>query len=432
MNACGHELFQGPAVIIDDQINQPETRAYAIATELEEAHIPVLRKTTIPTEDELRHWQSMSMIVLDWDLLPRISTDDPAKNSVGSSMPLGISIPPAAKGDPAIDALGFVRKLMSELCCPVFIVSNLDPTSIKSELFDGLNKTDQAQLDARVMVRSKKAEDGPLLEALADWVRSHPAIYALKVWERGYETAKSALFRDLQVSSVEWPGILWRTSDKDSVNPNHALTETITRNLQHRLNPNLFDEGLILSDESAEGKASLDSVRRVLHQQAVVPSTSLHNDVIMPGDFFYKPPATNAGAESVGLPASISICITPACDLVARGGSIDGIRLLLMRASLIPYSQREKVEELEMLLAADNSTTSLLLHHIVPEDAMYRVLFRDWHVKTWKKVRDLRRGRLLDPYITLLQQRYAQFAQRQGVPRLPEGFYASDSPEVAV
>ena len=424
MNAPGHDLFQGPAVIIDDQINQPKTRAYAIATELEQAHIPVLRRTTIPTAAELRHWQSMSMIVLDWDLLPRISTDDPAIDSVGSSMPLGISVPSAAKGNPAIDAMGFVRRLMSELYCPVFIVSNLDPTSIKSELFAGLTETDRAQLNARVLVRSKKAEDVSLLEAVGDWVRAHPAIYALKVWERGYEMAKSALFRDLQASSVEWPGILWRTSDKDSVNPNHALTETITRSLQHRLNPSLFEENLILSEASAEDKAPLDSVRRVLHQQAVVPSTRLHDNVIMPGDFFYQAKVEDADTAGPNVPDSIEICITPACDLVARKGDSEDIRMLIVVASRVPPSEYSNRQKRDVLLP-DDSATSVLLHHIVPDDAMYRVQFRDWYIRYWHEVKDNRRGRLLEPYVTLLQQRFAQYGQRQGVPRLPSRFYSA-------
>ena len=432
MSTLARELFLGPAVVVDDEVFDEGTDAYAIAKQLEDEHFPVLRRSTIPADQELIHWQPMSMIVLDWDLIPKASSNDGSEDEDDGAIPLGVPIPQAARTEPGVDALGFLRKLISILYCPIFIVSNVDEDGIKHALIRGLAESDAAQLLARVMVRSKQENDRPLIEALGAWITEHPAIYALKVWQQGWESAKGDLFRDFQASSTEWPGILWRTSDEDSVNPNHALSETIARNLQHRVKPDLFDEQFILSEASAEDEASLDSVRCVLHQQAVVPAARLHDDVILPGDFFYKLPGTDTGEDSNHLPGAITICITPACDLVPRADGIDSVRMLLVRALLIPGWQRQDPDELDKLLAADNSATSLLLHHIVPEDAMYRVLLRQWHTKTWKQMRDLRRGRLLEPYITLLQQRYAQFAQRQGVPRLPKNFYAIEKSSESV
>lgn len=419
-----YDLFQGPAVIIDDEIGDAATKAYAIATELEAADFPVLRRNAIPSDSELRHWHSMSMIVLDWDLKPRTAITDSSEGSERSSIPFGVQSPASAKRDPAIDAAGFVRKLMSQLYCPIFIVSNLGESNIRRELGKELKGLDRLQLDARVMIRSKKIEESALLDALVKWVQTHPAIYALKIWERGYEDAKGELFRDLQASSVEWPGILWRTSDRDGVDPAYALTETITRSLQHRLNPTRFDKDRIVSEASSAENAPLDSVRRVLHQQAVVPATRLHNNVMMPGDFFYDYEEGGVDAAERGVPASIDICITPACDLIARDGDTDNIRMLIVRAELVPSSEYNNREKRDKLLP-DDSGTSLLLHHIVPDNAMYRVMFRNWDIRHWRDVKRIRRGRLLEPYVTLLQQRFAQYGQRQGVPRLPSRFYSA-------
>ena len=252
---------------------------------------------------------------------------------------------------------------------------------------------------------------------------SIPQSTALKTWERNYERAKAALFKDFQLSAVQWPGILWHTSTMDGVNPSYDLTETISRNLLYRMNPYQFDKDIILSTGGTESLLStedtelLASVRRVLHQHAVLPVDSLYTDVTMPGDFFWE-----NGQQHP--PATIDICLTPACDLVARGkDGADGIRMFMVRASLVQDNEFKSKAKIRRMIRAGDTTTSVLLHHLVPEDAMYSVRFKDWCVTTWGEVKNKRRGRLLEPYVTMLQQRNALFSQRQGVPCLPKNFY---------
>ena len=417
MSSLALDLFVGPAVVVDDQVDHDDTAAYALVKELEEAHYPVIRRRVIPPDEEIAHWQAMSLIVLDWNLLGTIDiAQDGDDLDEGSSL-LGVVLPDSLTGDPRTDSLRFVRKLIKDLYCPILIISNLNLEQIWERLENGLDEYEIQQLRARVLVQSKSQDQGSLLERLGGWIEKHPAIYALKTWERGYERAKAALFGDFQQSAVEWPGILWKNSYKDGVNPNHDLTETIWRNLLHRFDPHLFRKDLILSTGCGE---SLNSVRRVLHQQAVIPAARLHDDVIMPGDFFFE---EDAEGEQRHLPPTIDICLTPACDLVARKDKDDKIRMLMLQASLVADNEFRSKEKIKRLLKSSESTTSVLLHHLVPEDAMYRVRFKHWRITTWGEVRERRRGRLLDPYVTLLQQRYALFSQRQGLPRLPDSFY---------
>ena len=404
MNSLALELFVGPAVVVDDEV---DTGARALVDQLKEARFPVLQRKTIPPDEELAHWQAMSLIVLDWDLL---------------GGPLGVAVPDSVRRHPRTDSLRFVRKLMDKLYCPIFIISNVPVRDIWRQLEKGLDAHEFRQLKARVLVRSKIQVEGGLLGELTQWIGKHPVIYALKTWERGYERAKTALFKDFQLSAVEWPGILWRTSYMDGVNPNHDLTETISRNLLHRMDPNLFSEDLILSKadgespSSTDNRESLESVRRVLHQHAVLPVERLHSDVTMPGDFFWE-------NEEQHPPPAIDICLTPACDLVARGQKVDDVQMFMVRAALVGDDELKNRKAIKHTLRSSDMTTSVLLHHLVMEDAMYRVKFKDWFVTTWGEVKDKRRGRLLDPYVTLLQQRNALFSQRQGLPRLPKNFY---------
>lgn len=42
-------------------------------------------------------------------------------------------------------------------------------------------------------------------------------------------------------------------------------------------------------------------------------------------------------------------------------------------------------------------------------------------VETHAELKNKRPGRLLHPYLTRIQQRYALYLQRQGLPRIPDG-----------
>lgn len=421
MSSLARELFVGPAVVVDDEINQGDASIRAVLDELEGAHFPVMRRRDLPRDEEIGHWRAMALIVVDWDLRGVLSMGTADDGSEEESTVLGVALPIRLKDHGDTDTLRFVRKLMNELYCPIFIVSNLDVRGIWMELESGLDEAAIRALRARVFVRSKTGADGSLLDSLSEWIAEHPAIYALKTWERAYERAKSALFGDFQRSAAAWPGILWQTSDEDGVNPNHDLAETISRNLFHRMEPNVFCESLISS--SAED-SPIESVRSILHQQSVVPSERLYDDVTMPGDFFFERCSGNR------LPPTIDICLTPACDLVARGenpqqveANRNAMQMFMVRASLVDDTALDSKNKIEKMLKSSDSTTSMLLHHLVPDDAMYLVRFKDWFVTTWGEVKDRRRGRLLEPYITLLQQRNGLFSQRQGLPRLPENFY---------
>ena len=128
MSSLALELFVGPAVVVDDEVRQPNTAARAVVEELEKAHFPVFRRRDIPPDEQIAHWQAMSLIVLDWDLRGTISVppdgDDSDEDEGDSATLLGVALPDRLRQDPKTDPLRFVRKLMNNLYCPIFIISN--------------------------------------------------------------------------------------------------------------------------------------------------------------------------------------------------------------------------------------------------------------------------------------------------------------------
>ncbi|GAB2871863.1 hypothetical protein GCM10027093_04370 [Paraburkholderia jirisanensis] len=45
--------------------------------------------------------------------------------------------------------------------------------------------------------------------------------------------------------------------------------------------------------------------------------------------------------------------------------------------------------------------------------------FKDVYQRKWTDLKDLRKGRLLSPFLTRIQQRYASYLQRPGLPKIP-------------
>ena len=72
-----------------------------------------------------------------------------------------------------------------------------------------------------------------------------------------------------------------------------------------------------------------------------------------------------------------------------------------------------------------NDLESLVLFVLTDSAWPYKVSFKNWERYTWKEKKEQRQGRLLEPYITLLQQKFALYFHRQGLPRLPEDYFLS-------
>ena len=397
-----NDFFIGPAVVVDDKIDQPDTGMVSVLEQIAAESMPIVKRTELPPDAEIRHWRGFSLIVLDWELNPV----DPGI--------AGIATPEGLSEQNAVEVAAFVEKLLKSLYCPIFILTNESVEAIRAELAARLD-VDEAQLEPRILVRSKTAVADGLFDELDEWVRTHPAVYALKRWELGYEAARREMFADFELASSQWPRILWSTSKTDDVNPNFELTETISRNILHRFEPLVFDSA-VLEAEAPEDDSAI-ALRRVVHRNAVVAGKALHADVIMPGDFF----AVDATDDSQ---SKILINVTAACDLVPRGDTtLDTLEMTLLEGSLLSVDEYDTNKKRERIV--DRPMPGSEVIWVLREDARpYRVAFRNPRRETWGEHKDARVGRLLEPYITLLQQRFALHFQRQGVPRLPEGYYA--------
>ena len=406
-------LLVGPAVVVDDKIDILDSDVQAVLRQIEDAKIPLMRLRELPDLEEVRHWAGFSMIVLDWEL----HDEDEAIEDLlaDDAPPSGVMLPDTLTQQNDEEVADFIRTILDQLYRPIFIVSNLGADEVKRRL--GQQLGDDPRLAARVLVRGKGDVQSGLWDDLDGWLRLHPAVYALKAWEAGYEAAKHQLFSDLEVMSANWPGILWATFGLDSVNEHFELAETLNRNILHRMGSLVFDSDAItnLKDEAFDRT----SLHRVLHGQAVVPASQIPSNMMMQGDFYFTP--TGDGSP----PDEMLINLSAACDLVARDGSTLEDTLVRVVTAQLKSAPTSKTK-LNALKSSDGTTA--VIHLLTPFGVPYEVKFSSHREMRFGDIPHLRQGRLLPPYLTQLFQAFALYLLRPGLPRLPDAFYLEPPP----
>ncbi len=154
-----------------------------------------------------------------------------------------------------------------------------------------------------------------------------------------------------------------------------------------------------------------EELRRVLEGERFLINDRLQNDNIMPGDIFYKS-------------QKYYINIRPACDCIPDRRQeaevdADDVSLYLLKGTKLTENQVKNSfnKEYGLFNEIDSQSIVFAIHNGKTID--FR--FRDLEIKEWKIFKDFRIGRLLPPYIDRIQERYALYLQRHGIPRTPKG-----------
>ena len=60
------DLFNGIAVIIDDEIGKKAANINELIKQIEDKNIPCVKYTYLPENDVIKHLQGISFLILDW------------------------------------------------------------------------------------------------------------------------------------------------------------------------------------------------------------------------------------------------------------------------------------------------------------------------------------------------------------------------------
>jgi len=395
-------LFDGVAVVIDDQIGDKKANINDLISQIESRNMPVVSYTSLPDDKVLSHLDAISFFILDWKLLSAELSD---------AIQEGVKTPAVLGASAIQDNIDFIKKLRDTVFAPIFIFTNENVKTIIQKLEE--NDLYHEKLPNCIFVKKKDdlKRKGKLFQEIESWAKKIPAIYVLKEWDREYRKAKNTLFSEFYKLNPSWPRILWESFKSDNVDMSFELGDAITRNIYTRMTPFTFDENII---ESVGKKIPKNEIRKVLEGDRFIRNEQLNKNDIASGDVFVESYQENGITRQ-----RYFLNIRAQCDLIHKSNK-DNIELYCLKGTVLDESKINKKDGFPFL---DGHFIEKINHAIILcIDGGKCVLFtfRDIKIKKWKELKDKRIGRLLPPYITHIQQRYSLYFHRVGLPRTPK------------
>lgn len=372
------ELFSGIGVVIDEKINE-ETRTpngiQKIIASLKENHIPLLEYQELPDE-LIKQFHSISFLILDWNLS-------------------GTDIIPEATIN---DNIAFLKELRNVCYVPVFIFSDENIHDIEVAL-----ETHNINIAKDPIFIKKKNEvdtTDKLFAEITDWLKKTPPAYLLKEWEKVNREAKTEMIWSLTDAHPAWPQILKENIDNDGGDKDYDLLNLLQNNLSYRINLIKLDDD-ILSQETI-GKITKEDLRNILECERFISNDKLP-DYPFAGDVYLK--------EN-----TYYINIRPDCDIIREQKD-----LYLLKGVFIDESNINKQESDENIPFVNGEFIEKKNCSYVAfiQGKIMKISYRKLSIDKWNNIKIYRIGRLLPPYISKIQQQYAAYLQRQGLPSIP-------------
>ena len=392
------DLLSGIAVVIDDKIGNANAVANGdggsddliieIVNRFEEKwNLPFYRADRMPSQDM---WpsllQSASFILLDWKLWP---------SGASHLEQVGIK-----------ENIRFLEQARNYFV-PVFIFTNENPDDVKNELLSKAIYRDESPEKNFVFIQAKGellSGDSLDLGAVERWMTGNASVYALKTWEQVFRGARRDLFASMYARNPDWPRVFWNAYEKDGIDPSFSLTHLINDSLRGRMRTIAFDTGILADSRSETSRIPMNDLRALIHETTFQKGTE-PEDQIRCGDLFQL---------SKG---KFLLNIRPDCDCIPRDGSgSDAVDLYCIEGKKVSESDlRKRYHNGHFSERVDESIVFAAF-----ESKSIRFKFNTLRIEKFSQLKDQRIGRLLHPYLTRIQQRYALFLQRQGLPRIPE------------
>jgi hypothetical protein len=402
-------LFHGIAVLIDDEIHDPEASVKEIRKAIEDAGCHVVALSGIPSDASVSNLREVAFFVLDWNLYGTA-----LKEIAGGE---GVIAPAEMVENNEASIVKFLRDLKKVRFAPVFIFTDEAVDKIKERLKQYADLYDESD-PSHILVRDKRevAQAG-VFNVLSKWMEAAPSVYVLKKWEKAYEKAKNEMCLDFYVEGPLWPMILWKNFEDDSVQPSVLVGELIGRNLASRMTPFNCDlepfAGLLERIEK-DPKAYGDVVRKVLEGERFLAEVRLDQASFEPGDIFLADDGYR-------------INIRPDCDCIPRGNDkLDKLDLYLLKGTERPMADLNFDGKNGLIPEQDNEAIVFPVY----DGKVLCFKFRKLYMQRWQELKGKRVGRLLPPFLTRLQQRYSSYLQRPGLSRLPNAAFPFPAPPV--
>ena len=384
------DLMSGIAVVIDDAYEKDGSadkndKIFELVKSIEnEWKIPCYTTYEIPSDGEVcsNLFRSASFILLDWRLWP-IGAEELGKVGIARN----------------VEFLGQAKGHL----VPVFIFTNEN----KDDVIENIsNIYDKDNLGKNfIFIKNKNELLEEFSKPIEEWIKVNASIYTLKTWEQAFYKAKGNLFGAMYEKSPDWPKVFWKAYKDDGVDPSSSMTRLINDSLSGRIEVGHFEAKYLISEGNL-GVTGKD-IKSIIEETGFIHNDNLPDNEIRTGDLFKQQ-------------GKYLLNIRPDCDLISRDGRV--IELYCIRGEKMnPCEIKNSYEKGHFIERVFESI-------VFPADQGRAIKFKfnNLHRKEYSEIRNARVGRIIYPHITRIQQRYASYLQRQGLPRIPKEAIETD------
>lgn len=436
------KLFQGIAVIFDDEISNPTSTISTIKEIIQHKNIPVAVYNEMPRQEIIPSLSNASFVILDWDYTnSELSVEGEER----------LSLPTELKNEQDENLILFIGELLRCVFIPVFIFTSKSVDSIKTALRDvGLWYDDKCN---RIFIKQKNdiSSEDKLFGAIEEWLKAMPSVYVLKEWEKNISKNKDAMFLELYGYSPNWVKIIWDMLKEDSIENHREFGEFVTRNLNNRIGTYEFDEDII----GAERDISPEELRHVVEGERYLvydtqPEQAYTGDLFKDGKKYYlniRAQCDLSRMNGCGEYNPLLYCIEGK-KLQNKDIVTDDIRMTTeetlnfgVNKSFSLDEMRKKCKDNDELKEFNKNFTNyrnriffrkgtflerndkVIVGCVAGEQALQFNL--DISIKKFSDAKGKRIGRILPPYITRIQQKCAHNMVREGVMPVPKELFMS-------
>lgn len=438
------KLFNGIAIIVDNEITDDRSAIYKIKGLIESKNIPVAAFTDVPQPEMIPAFASASFIILDWDY---------TNGALDVGEDERVAIPGALTESDEDRLISFIRKLISDIFVPVFIFTAKPPeTAIERLKQEGLWDDEKP---ARIFVKQKIEVDTEeeLFSSIEEWVKKMPSVYVLKEWESAVRKAQNAMFNELYSYSPNWTKIIWDMLKEDSIDNQWEFGNYVTRNLINRIKGYSFEERFVQSGVEIRP----DELKKVVEGERYLaydsqPDMAYTGDLFKDGSRYYlniRAQCSISREDARGNYNPKLYCIEGK-KLRNQDIVTEDIHLTMEEQLVFGAGKRFSLDEMREICKNETEIVDFNRNFSKHRNSIFfrkgTILERDDKVivgcvageqaikfgmdlviREFEELKDKRIGRILPPYITKIQQKCAANMVREGVTPLPrELFMAFD------
>lgn len=434
------KLFNGIAVIVDNEIEDKTSAIYKIKELIEAKNIPVAVFSEVPQLEVIPALASASFIILDWDY-----TNGELEIEEGERL----AMPGALAESEEERLIEFIKKLLSDVFVPVFIFTAKQPSTVIDSLKEASLWDDEKT--NRIFVKQKTEVDSEeeLFTAISEWVKEMPSVYVLKEWEGVVRKAQSSMFNELYSYSPNWAKIIWDMLKADSRDNQREFGDFVTKQLTNRIAGYTFDEATINTSDDVCIEELLSVVEGERYIRYTQPQLQAYT-----GDLFLDS-TTNAYYLNIRAQCDLARTGDPMLYLI-KGKELSDEDIItedikLTNDQILHLSAKTRYSLAELCEICQNEEELIKLNGLFrayKNDAFFTngniigkkseiiiaciagkkaLKFRlDIHqVKKYTQMKDKLIGRILPPYITQIQQNCANHIVREGIMPTPDEIFSN-------